>query len=108
MLAVCKRKCQFRNRTVRPGTEVEMSPADITPFVLANFAPASGDPWPEPDENAGVVSAPSAAPQPDPASQLTVAELQRRLDEMGVVYKRRATREELSALYMMQVSAPEV
>jgi hypothetical protein len=105
--AVCKRKCQFRGRTVKPGEEFDILPREATDLVRASFVLRGEQDWDAPaapvaTENAPAATGPQSAPED--RSGLTIDELRRRLAEFGVAYKARDSRDTLMALYLAQVN----
>ena len=104
MKAICKRKCQFRGRTVKPGEEFDILPREATDLVRASFVLRGEQDWDAPAAPVATENAPAATGPQEDRSGLTIDELRRRLAEFGVAYKARDSRDTLMALYLAQVN----
>ena len=98
MIMTCHTKCFFLDRSIKPGQSIDVPEAMLdTDLVKASFAK------PESPEEA---RAAAESAQADAASgELTVAEMKRRLDEMGIKYKGNASREALKNILAAQTAA---
>lgn len=92
MKHVCIMKCEFNNRTYRPGEVLDFDPATAPANVLSSFRKLEGS------TAARHVGAAAVEPPP-PDGELTRAEYMRRLEELKVPFSARARREDLKALY---------
>ena len=92
MKMICSHRVNYKGRCYKPGAIVEISAEEAnTDIVLSSFV------GPEAAAESGL----DAIPQKGDSS-LTVNELKRRLDEMGVAYSARAAKPELADLYAKQ------
>lgn len=95
MIMICTRKCFFLDKSVRPGTPVDIPDTLLdTDLVKSSFRAPEGKEGP---------SAEAKAKELDEKADLTATELKRRLDQMGVAYRGNSSREALDKLYKEQV-----
>ena len=107
MKAICTHRCQYRGHSIKKGDILDFEPRQATDQVRASFKPLEGT-WPDaakvPDSDDGKKpEEPAIKTRP-----LPIAEIKRRLDEIGIKYPSRATQAELEDLYMAQVNATTV
>ena len=98
MIMTCHTKCFFLDRSIKPGQSIDVPEAMIdTDIVKASFRKPES-----PDEQKAAAEAAQATAA---AGELSVAEMKRRLDEMGIKYKGNASREALKNILAAQTSA---
>lgn len=98
MIMTCHSKCFFLDRSIKPGQSIDVPEAMIdTDIVKASFRKPES-----PDEQKAAAEAAQATAA---AGELSVAEMKRRLDEMGVKYKGNASREALKNILSAQSAA---
>lgn len=100
MIMTCHTKCFFLDRSIKPGQSIDVPEAMIdTDIVKASFRkPESPD-----EQKAAAESAQATAA----AGELSVPEMKRRLDEMGIKYKGNASREALKNILAAQTSVQD-
>lgn len=92
MKLICKHKCFFNGRSVKPGDVVDISPALAeTDLVKASFKAPEGDKPAEPGKPEG--------------DELSPDEMKRRLTEWGVAFTARISKADLVKLYTTQLQA---
>jgi len=95
---LCKRKCFFLDRSIRPGEIVDI-PAKVAE-AKADILGSSFSPF---DADKAKPAAPEQNPLADPAA-LTDDEKKRRLVEWGVTFNSRIKKADLEKLYTEQVA----
>ena len=94
MKLICIHKCLWKDRTIKPKTILDIAESDLkNPVILSSFAVPAEE---TPEE-------PAAASD---KSRLTKAELRRRLDEIGVAYDEKASRDALEKIWIAQHQQP--
>lgn len=97
MIMTCHTKCFFLDRSIKPGQSIDVPEAMIdTDIVKASFRKPES-----PDEQKAAAEAAQATAA---AGELSVPEMKRRLDEMGIKYKGNASREALKNILAAQTS----
>ena len=100
MIMTCHTKCFFLDRSIKPGQSIDVPEAMIdTDIVKASFRKPES-----PDEQKAAAEAAQATAA---AGELSVAEMKRRLDEMGIKYKGNASREALKNILAAQTSVQD-
>lgn len=100
MIMTCHTKCFFLDRSIKPGQSIDVPEAMIdTDIVKASFRKPES-----PDEQKAAAEAAQATAA---AGELSVAEMRRRLDEMGIKYKGNASREALKNILAAQTSVQD-
>ena len=95
MIMTCHTKCFFLDRSIKPGQSIDVPEAMIdTDIVKASFRKPES-----PDEQKAAADAAQATAA---AGELSVPEMKRRLDEMGIKYKGNASREALKNILAAQ------
>lgn len=97
MIMTCHTKCFFLDRSIKPGQSIDVPEAMIdTDIVKASFR--------KPESPEEQKAAAEAAQAMAAAGELSVPEMKRRLDEMGIKYKGNASRETLKNILAAQTS----
>ena len=97
MIMTCHTKCFFLDRSIKPGQSIDVPEAMIdTDIVKASFRKPES-----PDEQKAAAEAAQATAA---AGELSVPEMKRRLNEMGIKYKGNASREALKNILAAQTS----
>ncbi|HRT05776.1 MAG TPA: hypothetical protein P5204_08760 [Kiritimatiellia bacterium] len=97
MIMTCHTKCFFLDRSIKPGQSIDVPEAMLdTDLVKASFRKPES---PEEQKAAAEAAQATAA-----AAELSVPEMKRRLDEMGIKYKGNASRETLKNILAAQTS----
>lgn len=100
MIMTCHTKCFFLDRSIKPGQSIDVPEAMIdTDIVKASFRKPES-----PDEQKAAAEAAQATAA---AGELSVPEMKRRLDEMGIKYKGNASREALKNILAAQTSVQD-
>jgi hypothetical protein len=100
MIMTCHTKCFFLDRSIKPGQSIDVPEAMIdTDIVKASFRKPES-----PDEQKAAAEAAQATAA---AGELSVPEMKRRLDEMGIRYKGNASREALKNILAAQTSVQD-
>ena len=100
MIMTCHTKCFFLDRSIKPGQSIDVPEAMIdTDIVKSSFR--------KPESPEEQKAAAEAAQATDSAGELSVAEMKRRLDEMGIKYKGNASREVLKNILAAQTAVDD-
>lgn len=100
MIMTCHTKCFFLDRSIKPGQSIDVPEAMIdTDLVKASFRKPES-----PDEQKAAAEAAQATAA---AGELSVPEMKRRLDEMGIKYKGNSSREALKNILAAQTSVQD-
>ena len=100
MIMTCHTKCFFLDLSIKPGQSIDVPEAMIdTDIVKASFRKPES-----PDEQKAAAEAAQATAA---AGELSVPEMKRRLDEMGIKYKGNASREALKNILAAQTSVQD-
>ena len=100
MIMTCHSKCFFLDRSIKPGQSIDVPEAMLdTDLVKSSFR--------KPESPEEQKAAAEAAQATDSAGELSVAEMKRRLDEMGIKYKGNASREVLKNILAAQTAVDD-
>ena len=100
MIMICKNKCFVLDRSVKPGQSIDIPEAMLESDVVKSS-------FQKPQSAEEAKAAEESAAKTEASGELTVAEMKRRLDEMGIKYKGNASREALKNILAAQTAAAD-
>ena len=95
MKFVCTHKCFFQDRSIKDRQVVEIAESDVTDLVRSSFRPVEQDERVEASEH-------RTDDERSSPTEMTMSEMKRRLDAIGVSYGARITKPALTELYLAQ------